>query len=117
MRRSKKTLLKAPPKYEIGVVHVDNVKRLWLSVTDKKLISFEKGKLITIQPYTKYVPRRGVSVEVLCDHWEISLKKLDEACSEYMNPTTSRTRPPGQRRSARPEVIGYELRFAKLLIG
>lgn len=118
-----KTLLEAPPKYEIGVVHIDNVKRLWLSVTHRKLISFKEGKLITIQPYTKYSPCRSISVEALCNCWGVSLEKLDEACSDYMSPPTTRTRPAGQRRNAGrlsragAEALGYEIRFVKLLTG
>ena len=106
------------PKYEIGVVYMSKVHRLWLAVSHRKLISIKNGKLTTARPHTKYKVCRSLPVEVLCARWGITLARLDELSSEFLPPTTTRTRPRGHRRASRDAVaIGYKLRFAKLLVG
>lgn len=116
MRRSKK---KTQPdfKYEIGVVYISRTRK-WLAISHKKLISIKNGKLTTAKPRVKYEVCRNLPVEDLCAHWGISLKRLDELSSEFLPPTTTKTRPRGHRRSGKDiEAEGYEIRFAKLLVG
>jgi len=115
MRKTQRS--ETSPKYEIGVVYMSKAHRLWLAVSHRKLISIKNGVLTTAQPYTNYKVCRSLPVDVLCARWGISLKRLDELSSEFLPPTTTRTRPRGYRRTGRDAAaIGYELRFAKLLV-
>ena len=86
-------------KHEIGIVY-RNGNRLFIAVTDSLLVNCKKGIVTEVRPYTRYDVVRSISVEELCEDWELSMDQFDVAMGAYLNPTNIeiKSRPRGARR-------------------
>lgn len=86
--------------YEIGVVYSKGP-RLFIAVDARTLVGCSKGKVSEIKPQSQYTVVRSISVEKLCEKWDISLREFDALMSDYMAPpqTAIKTRPRGTRRT------------------
>lgn len=88
------------PEFEIGVVYRKET-RHFIAVSDVLLVSCAKGLVTEVKPYGKsYSAVRSISVEALCDRWDISLDQFDLLMDGYLTPpqTSIKPRPRGERR-------------------
>ena len=85
--------------FEIGVVYRKSSK-LFIAVDPSTLVSCKGGVSTTIRPTSSYSVIRSISVEDVCEQWEISLDQFDELMSEHLAPpqTGIKARPRGTRR-------------------
>jgi len=90
--------------FEIGVVYKKN-SRLYLAVTDRVLITMKNGLVDSVRPYGKYDPVRQISVDGLCEQWDISARRLDEETLRFLQPSPEgiKPRPRGSRNSRSTE--------------
>jgi len=91
--------------FEIGLVY-KNRAHYFIAVTNRSLIRVTPDKVIECKPYTKtaanYGMVRSISVEEVCDFWNIDTCRLDEAMQKYLAPVSLRTRPRGGGRLSLP---------------
>jgi len=88
------------PGFEIGVVYRKEA-RHFIAVSDVLLVCCAKGLVTEVKPYGKsYSAVRSISVEELCDRWDLSLEQFDILMAGYLTPpqTTVKARPRGERR-------------------
>jgi len=86
--------------FEIGVVYKKGP-RYFIAVSDALLVNGNKGLVSEVRPYgANYDTVRSISVEDICDHWDISLDQFDVLMSAYLTPpeTEVKARPRGSRR-------------------
>lgn len=85
--------------YEIGVVYEKGPRR-FIAVDSRTLVSCAGGRVSKVQPQTQYSAVRSISVEKLCERWEIDLDTFDFLMADYLAPpaTVAKTRPRGSRR-------------------
>ena len=86
-------------KHEIGIVYQKN-SRYFIAVGEMTLVNCEKGLVTEVRPYTKYDTVRTISVEDLCEKWDITLDQFDVLMSAYLTPESAdvKPRPRGSRR-------------------
>jgi len=92
------------PDYEIGVVY-QRGPRYYIAVSTSTLISYKNRNVIEIRPHVQYDMVRSVTVERLCELWEMTIDEFDELMSGYLKPPEMdvRTRPRGLKRGADEE--------------
>lgn len=85
--------------YEIGVVYRRG-SRHFIAVDSTTLLSLRGGSVTKIQPSVQHPQVRSISVEKLCESWEIDLDTFDLLLADYMTPPQDaiKTRPRGARR-------------------
>lgn len=117
--KDKTTKLPRQPLFEIGVVYRKGT-RMFLAVSDRTLITLDRGEVQEIRPTTRYDAVRSISVQELCGLWGITLDRLDETVMQYLAPSQERvkTRPRGSRRQrAADELKWRSRRTVRLLAG
>jgi len=87
------------PKFEVGVVYKKG-SRLFIATDPSSLVSCRGGQANKIRPTTDYSPIRSISVEAICERWELSLDQFDELMAGQISTpqTIIKTRPRGARR-------------------
>jgi len=82
--------------FEIGIVYKKD-SRLYIAVDSSTLVTVKKGVVTEVRPNTRYKAVRSIPVEGLCEHWGITLDRLDAAMADYFAPpqTAIKTRPRG----------------------
>ena len=76
--------------FEIGVAYRNKYNRFYLAVDKDVLITFIGGDIIEGRDLTgKYSVVRNISVEKLCEIWEITLDELDEMSEGFFAPKRS----------------------------
>ena len=85
--------------FEIGVVYKKNG-RFFIAVDPSTLVSCKGGKAVSLRPNTQYSVVRSISVEALCEHWDITLELFDVLMADRLGPpkVMVKTRPRGSRR-------------------
>lgn len=86
--------------FEIGLVYQKN-SRFFIAVDTSTLVSCKGGVATTVRPYSNaYSSVRSISVEELCEKWEINLDQFDVLMSVYIKPPQDgvKARPRGTRR-------------------
>jgi hypothetical protein len=74
--------------FEIGVSYKNKYGRYYLAVDKDVLVTFVCGDIVECQNLTgKYSVARNISVEKLCNIWEITLDDLDVMSEIYFAPT------------------------------
>lgn len=117
--KSKTTKLSRQPLFEIGVVYRKG-SRMFLAVSDRMLITLDRGELQELRPTTRYDAVRSISVQELCGVWKITLERLDETVLQYLAPSQEcvKTRPRGSRRQRAADELKWRARrTVRLLAG
>jgi hypothetical protein len=73
-------------KLEIGIPYY-KAQHLYIAVEQRLLVTCKNGELVEIKPHSKYTAIRDLSVEQVCDRWNIKLKTFDHLMSKYLKPT------------------------------
>ena len=86
-------------KFEIGVVYQKSA-RYYIAVSENTLVTCRDGSMVEVRPTTKYDVVRTLSVEKLCEHWDIDLFQFDHLMKAFLAPSAEsvKTRPRGTRR-------------------
>lgn len=87
-------------KHEIGIVYQKSG-RLFIAVSDALLVNCKKGLVTEVRPTSKYDTVRSISVEDLCERWELTLEQFDVLMNSYLAPVNieTKSRPRGSRRT------------------
>jgi hypothetical protein len=88
------------PDYEVGMTYTKNGK-YFLAVADKILVTLKEGEFQEISPYSRYEPCRNLSVENLCDLWDIRVSELDALSRRYFTPRDCHDANPSYRTAQR----------------
>lgn len=74
--------------FEVGAVYSKN-SRLYVAVSEYKLITFIKRRCKIVKPYRPIAFHviRDISVEGLCDRWDISTDSLDRISATLLVPS------------------------------
>lgn len=102
--------------FEVGIVYQRNC-RYYLSVTPSTLVTFKNGKIVEVRPYSAYAPVRTISVDELCQRWEITLDRLDEMTAQYLPVPQGSVKPAprGSRRDRKnDEAVWRDLRSGRV---
>jgi hypothetical protein len=84
-------------EFEIGVVYKKHSKH-FIAVATSTLVSCKGGNLYEVKPSTRYKAVRSISVEDLCESWNVSLRQFDTMMADYLKPQGElKTRPRGPR--------------------
>jgi hypothetical protein len=91
-------------KHEIGIVYKKG-SRLFIAVAESLLVNCEKGLVTEVRPNSKYEAVRSISVEDLCEKWDLSLDQFDVLMTGYLSPSNTdvRSRPRGSRRDKKDD--------------
>jgi|3_EtaG_2_1085321.scaffolds.fasta_scaffold20298_4 hypothetical protein len=86
-------------EFEIGIAYRKG-SRLFIAVDQATLITCKGGVATKVRPTTKYDFVRCISVEKICEHWDIDISTFDELMSKCLVPSQIeiKTRPRGSRR-------------------
>ena len=86
-------------EFEIGIAYRKG-SRLFIAVDQATLISCKDGVATKVKPTTKYDFVRCISVEKICEHWNIEVETFDQLMSKHLVPSQVeiKTRPRGYRR-------------------
>lgn len=87
-------------KHEIGLVYRRNEK-FFIAVNETTLVNGEKGLVSEIRPHSKYDLVRNITVEELCEAWDVSLDQFDVLMQGYLSPADVeiKARPRGSRKN------------------
>lgn len=105
--------------FEIGVVYRKN-SRYFLAITESQLLTFIGGQPKLVTPNTCYDASmtRSLSVEDLCQKWNITFETLDAMTQRYLAPKTEHVRssPRGSRRGkANADLLWRAARTVRLV--
>ena len=76
--------------FEIGVVYRSQTSRYYLAVDKHSLVTFVHDVILEVDdPVTKFSVVRTMSVEKLCNEWDITMGRLDEMSAIYFAPHRS----------------------------
>lgn len=103
--------------FEIGMVYQQN-KTFYLAIAKHKLIHFSK-KIKTTYPQTRlgFRAHPRLSVDELCQKWNLSISELDEITLQFLKPSQTgiKTAPAGSRKAvAIREFQGKQMRLARI---
>lgn len=87
-------------KHEIGLVYRKGTK-FFIAVSESLLVNGNKGLVTEVRPHNKYDLVRSMTVEELCDEWELNLAQFDALMGGYLSPSDVevKSRPRGSRRA------------------
>lgn len=71
---------------EIGVIYTSRTSNVfWLAVDKNKLITIENQKTVReINPRSRYVPKREVTIQDILNEWKIPIETLDNITELYL---------------------------------
>jgi hypothetical protein len=86
-------------EFEIGLVYQKD-RKYYIAVDERTLVSCKDGELVSVRPSSHYASVRSISVEELCEKWEIDLERFDVLMDGFIRPpeTELKTRPRGSKR-------------------
>jgi hypothetical protein len=85
--------------FEIGLVYRKGP-NYFIAVDQSTLVCCALGETSFVRPHSGYDMVRSISVEELCEKWEIELDEFDVLMADYLKPpeTDLKTRPRGSKR-------------------